>query len=132
MNSKIGEVEKKVPDASGLVTTTLLNAKLGEVQNKIPGHAKYITAFKFNKLAGLIFDTKLKHVNLPTNIYIDPVSQWVIFLLKFFLVTKVFKICYYFQPIVRAIDFKQEKNKNKVSAWNSKGVYIIKYFNREI
>ena len=31
MNSKIGEVEKKVPDASGLVTTTLLNAKLGEV-----------------------------------------------------------------------------------------------------
>ena len=44
----------------------------------------------------------------------------------------VFQICFLFQPIVSTIDFKQEINKYKVSAWNSKGVYVIKYFNHEM
>ena len=33
---KIGEVENKTPDRSGLVTTAVLNTKIGEVENKIP------------------------------------------------------------------------------------------------
>ena len=33
--TKIGEVEKKIPDTSGLGTTTiLLNTKIGEVNNR--------------------------------------------------------------------------------------------------
>ena len=43
LNTKISEIENKVPDTSGLVTNTLLNTKIGEVEKKIPDHAKYIT-----------------------------------------------------------------------------------------
>ena len=33
-----------MPDKSGVVTTTVLNTKISEVENKIPDLAKYITA----------------------------------------------------------------------------------------
>ena len=36
MNTKSSEVENKIPDNSGIVTTTVLNTKIGEVENKIP------------------------------------------------------------------------------------------------
>ena len=36
LEKKIGDVDKKVPEVSGLVTTTVLNAEIGEVENKIP------------------------------------------------------------------------------------------------
>ena len=36
VNIKIGEVENKIPGTSGLVTTTVLNSNIGEVGNKIP------------------------------------------------------------------------------------------------
>ena len=50
LNTKISEVEKKITDASVLVTRSALNTKIGEVENKIPDHAKYITAPELNKL----------------------------------------------------------------------------------
>ena len=50
MNTKIIEVENKIPGTSKLVTTTVLNTKISEVENKIPNHDKYITTSKFNKL----------------------------------------------------------------------------------
>ena len=34
LNSKIGEVENKIPDTSGLPTTNDLNTKIGEAENK--------------------------------------------------------------------------------------------------
>ena len=34
LNIKIGEVEKKMPDTSGLVTTTALNTKLEKLATK--------------------------------------------------------------------------------------------------
>ena len=43
LNTKISEVENKVPNTSSLVATTILNTKVNEVKNKIPDHAKYIT-----------------------------------------------------------------------------------------
>ena len=33
---------KKIPDTSGLVTTTVLNTKISEIENKIPDNSKYI------------------------------------------------------------------------------------------
>ena len=39
---KVGEVENKVPDTSGLVTTTVLDTKIGEVENKILYINKFI------------------------------------------------------------------------------------------
>ena len=35
LERKIGDVDKKAPGISALVTTTVLNAKIGEVENKI-------------------------------------------------------------------------------------------------
>ena len=43
LNTKISEVENKVPNTSSLVATTILNTKVNEVKNKNPDHAKYIT-----------------------------------------------------------------------------------------
>ena len=47
---KIGDIDEKIPDTCGLVTTTALNTKIGEVENKIPNHDKHITTTEFNKL----------------------------------------------------------------------------------
>ena len=38
----------KVPDTSGLVTTTVLNTKISEVENKIPDNSRYITIQELN------------------------------------------------------------------------------------
>ena len=43
------DVDKKVPHTSDLVTATNLNTKISEVENKIPDNSKYITQ-EFNKL----------------------------------------------------------------------------------
>ena len=60
MNTKISEVENKIPDTSSLVTTTVFNTKESEVENKIPDHAKYITLQEFNKLTAEKFCCKIK------------------------------------------------------------------------
>ena len=52
------------------MTTAALNTKIGEVENKIPYHTKCITALEFNKFTGSIFDMKLNEINLATN------SEW--------------------------------------------------------
>ena len=40
LNTKINEVESKIPDTSSLVTTTILNAKISEFVNKVSDHAQ--------------------------------------------------------------------------------------------
>ena len=81
MNTKIGEVENKIPDASGLVTFTVLNTKIGEVENKLLDvsglvkkkyydakisdiEGKYFTTSDYNKLRSDIFDAKIKQKNI--------------------------------------------------------------------
>ena len=41
LNTKISEVENKIPNTSSLVTTTVLNTKISEVANKILNYDKY-------------------------------------------------------------------------------------------
>ena len=36
IREKIEDVDKKIPDTSNLVTTTVLNTKIGGVENKTP------------------------------------------------------------------------------------------------
>ena len=52
------------PDTSGLVTTTVPNTKINEVENKIPNNSKYITTQEFNKLTTKNFEARLKQANL--------------------------------------------------------------------
>ena len=40
MNTKISEVENKVPDTSNLVTPNTLNIKFSELENKVPNYDK--------------------------------------------------------------------------------------------
>ena len=76
MNTKISEVEHKIPDASGLVNTTVFNAKIGEIENKMPNvslvkktayitkisdiEKKYCITSDYNKFTKDIFDAKVK------------------------------------------------------------------------
>ena len=46
------------------MTTTVLNTKINEVENKIPDHTKYITIQQFNKLTAENFAARLKQISL--------------------------------------------------------------------
>ena len=59
MNTKISQVETKIPDTSNLVTTTVLNTEISEVENKIPNHDKCISTPGFNKLTAQNFASRL-------------------------------------------------------------------------
>ena len=84
-NSKIKDIEDKIPDITNLATNTTLNAKINEVkneipsitnlsittaltsiENKIPDHNKYITTPEFNKLIAGNFTARLNQVNSAT------------------------------------------------------------------
>ena len=68
---KINTTQNKIPDTSGLVTTTVLNIKLNEVENKIPNPDKYIATRRFNKLTTELFAAALKWADLVTKIDFD-------------------------------------------------------------
>ena len=46
------------------MTTTILNTKLGEIENKIPDNSKYITNQELNKLTAENFVARLKQSSL--------------------------------------------------------------------
>ena len=48
LEKNIGEVENKIHDVSGLVTTAVLNTKIGEVENKIPDTSRLATTAFIN------------------------------------------------------------------------------------
>ena len=53
------------------MTTTVFNTKISEVENKIPNHDKYITTSEFNKLTAENYATRLKQANLMTKTDFD-------------------------------------------------------------
>ena len=71
LNTKISQVENKIPNTSNLVITTVLSTKFSEVENKILDHTKYITNPEFNKLIAENFAAKLKQANLVPKIDFD-------------------------------------------------------------
>ena len=55
---------KKISDPSGLVTATVLNTKISDVENKIPDSSKYITTQEFNKATAENLEARLKQADL--------------------------------------------------------------------
>ena len=53
------------------MTAADLNTKISEVENKIPNYGKYITTPEFNKLTAENFTARLKQANLETKTYFD-------------------------------------------------------------
>ena len=73
LNTKMGEVKNKIPNATGLATTAVFSRKIEETKNKIPDvsglvkkadfnakmsniNKKYFTSSDYNKLTSGIFD----------------------------------------------------------------------------
>ena len=54
---------KKIPDTCGIVTPTVLNTKISEVENKIPDYAKYIANQELNKSTAENFAARLTQTN---------------------------------------------------------------------
>ena len=50
-NKKITEIEKEIPDITGLVTKTNFNTKVAEIENKIPDINEFDT--KLNIMSNL-------------------------------------------------------------------------------
>ena len=46
------------------MAATILNTKISEVENKIPDNSKYITTQEFNKLTAENFEARLKQADL--------------------------------------------------------------------
>ena len=53
------------------MTTCVLNTKVSEVENKIPDHSKYITNQEFNKLMVENFAARSKQADLESKTYFD-------------------------------------------------------------
>ena len=64
LNAKISEVENKIPDTSSLVATTVPTTKMREIEKKIPDHVKYVTTQEFNNFTTRYFSARLKQANL--------------------------------------------------------------------
>ena len=63
LNSKISKVKNKIPNTSNLVITTVLNTKINKVGNKIPNNSKYINIQDINKLMAENFAARLKQAD---------------------------------------------------------------------
>ena len=91
-NSRITEVEDKIPSITGLATSPVLTAvenkihdvgslvkktdydtKISDIENKIPDHNydKYITTPEFNTIAGNVFNARLTQENVITKTGFD-------------------------------------------------------------
>ena len=55
LNTKIREVENKIPNISSLVTKTVANTKISGVENKCFDYSKYNTTKEFNKFTAKKF-----------------------------------------------------------------------------
>ena len=67
LNTKISEVENKLPNISSLLTAIVLNTKISEVENKTSDNSTYITTHKFNKLTSFnkrITSNKTKYLKV--------------------------------------------------------------------
>ena len=146
-NTKINEVENKIPDTSSLVTVIVLNTKIGEVMNKIPDHAKYITTQEFDKLTAENFAARPKQANLVSktdfenelsfnrkitsnrNKYLEvqeKLNSLTTKYYKFFVGIIYFasndrsQNMFVYQPTLEIVELKKDKGTDYVLSWKSK------------
>ena len=151
LNTKISEVENKITDTSGLLTTFILNSKTSDVENKIPNHNQYIVTPKFNKLTAEHFAARLKQVNLVSKTDFDNkltsfnrkiISSKTKYLevqkklnslitndcnnflgRMYFTSNDRSQNTFAYQPTLVTLEFKKGKGTDYVLSWKSKGVF---------
>ena len=69
----LATVENKIPDVSSLVEKTDYDIKVTEIENELNNHNhdKYITTTEFNTLAADVFNARLLQENLETKTDFD-------------------------------------------------------------
>ena len=72
-NSALAAVENKIPNVSNLVKKTDYNTKISNIEKKITDHShdKYITTAEFNRLTTENFKARLAQANLITKTNLD-------------------------------------------------------------
>ena len=65
-------------DTSDLVKKADYNTKIGDIEKRVPDHYKYITTNDFNKFQGAIFDERLKQAELAMRNNLNTVEQHAI------------------------------------------------------
>ena len=154
LNTKISEVEGKIPNTSNLVTTTVLNKKISEVENNIPDNSKYITTQELNNLTAENFAARLKQVDLVKKTDFEnkltsfnrritsnktkhsevqkKLNSLITKGYNFFLGRIYFtsndgsQNKFLYQPTLDALEFKKDKGTDYVLSWKSKGVFNSK------
>ena len=151
LNTKINEVENKIPNTRNLVTTTVLNTKISEVENKIPDNSKYITSQEFNKLTAEHFTARLKQADLvdktdfdnkPTSFTSNKTKRLEVQKKLNSLITKDYynfflgriyltsndgsQNTFVYQPTLDTLELKKDKGSDYVLSWKSKGVFNSK------
>ena len=71
VKKKFSNKENKIPDVISLVNKTDYNTKINEIGITNYDHDKYITTPEFNNLAAAVFDIRLKRANLVTETDFD-------------------------------------------------------------
>ena len=154
LNTKISEVENKIPNISGLVTTTVLNTKISEVENKILNLDKYITTLEFKKLTAETFTARLKQTNFVTKTDFDKkltsfnrkttsdktkylevqkkLNSLITNDYNFFLGRMYFtsndgsQNTFVYQPTLDTLELKKDKGTDYLLGWKSSGVFNSK------
>ena len=72
-SSALTAVENKIPEVSGLVAKTEYDTKISDIEKKITDHNddKYITSPEFNRLTTESFKARLKQANLISKSDLD-------------------------------------------------------------
>ena len=153
MNTK---VESKTSNTSNLVITTVLNTKINEVENKIPDYTKHITTLEFNKPRAERFAARLKQADLANKTDFD--NKLTSFNRRIAsnktkhlevqkklnsVITKdytfLFGIIYFtsndesqntvvYQPILDAVELRKGKGTDYVLSWKSNAVFNSKHY----
>ena len=71
LNTKISEVNNKIRHTSSLRTTVVLSSKISESENKFPDHAKYFSTPEINELIAENFTAKSKQADLVSRTDFD-------------------------------------------------------------
>ena len=149
LEKKIGDVDKKIPDRSGLATATIFNTTISEVESKLPDNSTYITT----TLAADDFATRIKQVDLVNKTNFDNKEtsfngritsnktkhlefqkklDSLIIDYNFFLGRIYFtnndrsQNTFFYQPILDISELKKDKGTDYVLSWKSKGVFNSK------
>ena len=75
-NTDKESLDKKIEDVQKIPNVKHLNTKIGEIEDKIPNHDVYITTSEFNRLTAENFAARSNQVNYASkNDIADLVSQ---------------------------------------------------------